>query len=82
MMEQAGMRYDEIGIGGIIASDSEHWHDVLHSPIISKSISKMFNQILVDAELDAHPPYPLADRDYTRDELIDIIEGIKFISLV
>ena len=47
MMEQAGIRYDEIGIGGIIASDSGALADaVLHSPIISKSISKMFNQIL------------------------------------
>jgi|GEM_PF-2115771 len=85
MMEDAGMRYDQIGIDGVVNSDSEKLADaILHSPLIHASISKMFNQILVDAELHDEPlsPYPIDDREYTRAELIDIINVIKFIASI
>ena len=85
MMEDAGMRYDQIGIDGVVNSDSEKLADaILHSPLIHASISKMFNQILVDAELHDEPlsPYPIDDREYTRAELIDIINVIKSIASI
>ena len=85
MMEDAGMRYDQIGIDGVVNSDSEKLADaILHSPLIHASISKMFNQILVDAELHDKPlsPYPIDDREYTRAELIDIINVIKSIASI
>lgn len=74
MMDKAGVNYQNINIEAIAESDSDELATaLLHSRIISKSISKMLKKVISDAGIF----YPIDDKEYTHLELVTHLDGIK-----